>query len=170
MHNLTNISRLDVNKICVDNFATRYVQWTYFYVRIFTFWSCISIYHHFPMNYSIFRFSIDIFEHQKYVHCTYLVAKVSTDILFTSRGEIFVKLCWIQQFSISQNLLIVKTQTSWSQRNLYHWSHWKLQRTSHACILYDSADFIVTIESWNRSFRYSKTQTHQSTWESNLQI
>ena len=145
MHNLTNISRLDVNKICVDNFATRYVQWTYFYVRIFTFWSCISIYHHFLMNYSIFRFSIDIFEHQKYVHCTYLVAKVSTDILFTSRGEIFVKLCWIQQFSISQNLLIVKTQAAFSQRNLYHLSQSKLRWTCNSCISYESNDFIVTI-------------------------
>ena len=36
-------------------------------------------------------------------------------------------------------------------------------RTSHVCILYDSADFIVTIESWNQSFRYSKTRTDLST-------
>ena len=51
----------------------------------------------------------------------------------------------VMQFSISKNLLIVKTQTAFSQRNLYHLSQLKLQRTSHVCISYYSADFIVTI-------------------------
>ena len=142
--NFTNTCPLLVSKIYLDIYAMRYLRCTCFCNKIWKCWSGKYNIHHFCTWLRLFCFSIGIFSYKN--KCiVHILLRRYPQIFFTSRGGIFVKLCWIQQFSISKNLLIVKTQTAFSQRNLYHLSQLKLKRTSHVCISYDSADFIVKI-------------------------
>ena len=59
--NFTNTCPLLLKEICLDIYASRYVQCTCFCTKICQCWSCKSIYHHFWMRNCILRFSIDIF-------------------------------------------------------------------------------------------------------------
>ena len=48
---------------------------------------------------------------QKHVYCLYIAAQASTDIHFTSRGEVFMELWWINNLCISDKIPIMKIQT-----------------------------------------------------------